>query len=257
MPSPTLSLDEAAERLGVHYQTVYRWVRAGRLPATKIDGRYAIAPADLQAVVQKKGAPVPPPPPGARRLERHGEAIEAALVHGDETEARRIVRRLVDDGASMKVVIQQVLAPPLAHIGEAWRNGEVSIFVEHRASAIVERVLGDHSPNPRGRRRGTAVVAALSGDRHSLPTLMATTALREDNWRVEHLGADLPVDVLDAFVDSHAVDLVVLSATGTDQLERALDVGADLAREGRAVVVGGGGQTLDDLQLRARESISR
>ena len=33
--SDSLSLREAAEELGVHYMTVYRYVRLGMLPATK------------------------------------------------------------------------------------------------------------------------------------------------------------------------------------------------------------------------------
>ena len=32
----TISLQEAADQLGVHYMTVYRYVRHGRLPARKV-----------------------------------------------------------------------------------------------------------------------------------------------------------------------------------------------------------------------------
>ncbi|MET0148370.1 MAG: helix-turn-helix domain-containing protein, partial [Acidimicrobiales bacterium] len=38
----SLTLQEAAERAGVHYLTVYRWVRTGRLPATKAEGTWAV-----------------------------------------------------------------------------------------------------------------------------------------------------------------------------------------------------------------------
>ena len=42
-----LTLHEAAERLGVHYMTVYRRVRLGVLPARKVDGTWWVDPADL------------------------------------------------------------------------------------------------------------------------------------------------------------------------------------------------------------------
>jgi MerR family transcriptional regulator, light-induced transcriptional regulator len=38
--SEPIELAEAADRLGVHYQTAYRWVREGRLPAVRVRGRY-------------------------------------------------------------------------------------------------------------------------------------------------------------------------------------------------------------------------
>ncbi|MDA8269090.1 MAG: helix-turn-helix domain-containing protein [Actinomycetota bacterium] len=36
--SDVIGLQQAADRLGVHYMTVYRYVRTGRLPATKVGG---------------------------------------------------------------------------------------------------------------------------------------------------------------------------------------------------------------------------
>lgn len=44
-----LTLEEAAEVLGVDYKTVYRLVRAGELPAGKVGRVYRVAPEDLQA----------------------------------------------------------------------------------------------------------------------------------------------------------------------------------------------------------------
>lgn len=43
-----LTLEEAADVLGVDYKTVYRLVRAGELPAGKVGRVYRIAPHDLQ-----------------------------------------------------------------------------------------------------------------------------------------------------------------------------------------------------------------
>jgi len=44
-----LTLDEAAEVLGVDYKTVYRLVRSGKLVAGKIGRVYRISPDDLKA----------------------------------------------------------------------------------------------------------------------------------------------------------------------------------------------------------------
>jgi excisionase family DNA binding protein len=42
-----VNLKEAARRLGVHYQTAYRWVRSGELVAVRIGSRYEISDAAI------------------------------------------------------------------------------------------------------------------------------------------------------------------------------------------------------------------
>ena len=251
-----LTLDDVAAQLGVHYQTVYRWVRAGRLAASKVHGTYVVRPDDLAAFIAARNAPAPPPAPAADRLDRQRDAMQQALLDGGETEARTIARTLVSNGTSITTLINAVLVPPLVEIGARWHAGELSIYVEHRASAIVERMLGELSPNPRGRRRGTAMVAAVTGDLHSLPTAMATAALREDNWQVEHLGADLPVDELVAFAETHDLDLAVISAT-TPKRRRLAEQAKRVLEDGPGVptLVGRPGATLAELQTAARQLV--
>ncbi|MEO6652129.1 MAG: B12-binding domain-containing protein [Ilumatobacteraceae bacterium] len=252
-PSSTgLDLQSAADELGVHYQTAYRWVRSGRLPAVRVAGRYLIDRCVLDEFTASRSQPQPTSAPSVARVQRTADRLYDELVDGDEPAVRRAVRRLVDDGAPLPGVIEQVLAPALRRIGEEWHRGELSIWVEHRASAIVERVLGDVTPNPRGRRRGTAVVTAVSGELHSLPTTMAAVALRGDQWQVHHLGADLPTDDLIRCCADHDVDLVVITVTNPE-LRADSDVAAELVRSaGWPVLVGGPGRTLTELVDEAR-----
>ena len=51
-----LGLQEAADQLGVHYMTAYRYVRTGRLPATRIGSQWWIDPRDLPSAAA--GSPV-------------------------------------------------------------------------------------------------------------------------------------------------------------------------------------------------------
>jgi len=154
-----------------------------------------------------------------------------------------------------------VISPPLRAIGQAWHDGELTIWVEHRASAIIERALGDLLPNPRGRRRGTVIVGAVSGDLHSLPTTMATVALREANWHVHHLGADMPPTELVGFCAAHdEVDVAVISLTNPDVADDAEQVAVELRTAGIPTFVGGAGKTLgqlvDDVRLAASGDVS-
>jgi excisionase family DNA binding protein/PAS domain S-box-containing protein len=46
-----VNLKEAAARLGVHYQTAYRWVRAGELGAVRVGARYEVSDAAIHQFV--------------------------------------------------------------------------------------------------------------------------------------------------------------------------------------------------------------
>ncbi len=250
-----LSLQEAATLLGVHYQTAYKLVRRGELPAVMVRGRYLVDRGELNAFRERRDRPTGPTGrPSRHRLDRGAERMFDALVSGDEATARQLADALLREGVPVASLVQEVLVPPLRRIGAEWRRGNFAIWVEHRASAIVERLLGLLHPNPRGRRRGTAVVAALSGDLHALPTSMAAAALRDDNWHVHHLGCDVPPKELRSFVQSHDVDLVVLTLTTPELASSAERLAAELQRRGTRTVVGAPGKTLQDLLAVARGS---
>ena len=252
-----IDLQTAALELGVHYQTAYRWVRSGRLAAELVDGRYMVSRGDLAEAAAARFAPKAPAPPSQRRVDRQAGTILQALLDGDEAGARAGCTKLLDDGLDPIGLIEHVISPALREIGRAWHVGEIDIWVEHRASAIVERVLGDASPNPRGRRRGTVVVAAVAGDRHGLPTTMATIALRGANWTVHQLGADTPTDTLLSFLESNDVDLVVLSNANTALAAVVAEVAAAVEATGIPVLTGSPGSTLEQLVADAADVTSR
>jgi MerR family transcriptional regulator, light-induced transcriptional regulator len=242
-----VGLQTAADELGVHYQTAYRWVRDGRLDAELVGGRYLVSPTDIAELDRARHTPAGPTPPRQSRLEHATDRMYDALVAGDEPAATKIIRRLANEGAPEVELIRIVLVPPLQKIGRAWHDGELTVWVEHRASAIVERLLGDLAPNPRGRRRGIIVVAALTGDRHSLPTTMAAVALRADNWYVHHLGADLPPDEIIGFCEAHAINVAVITVTNPETRATADATATRLRTAGTPAIVGGMGNDLIEL----------
>jgi excisionase family DNA binding protein len=67
----TYGLREAAELLGVHYMTVYRYIRTGRLPAHQAGSQWEISAADLKQFRRAKGHRRTGPESPAR-LERRG-----------------------------------------------------------------------------------------------------------------------------------------------------------------------------------------
>ena len=253
MVSELIDLQSAAERLGVHYQTAYKWVRSGQLPAQLVCNKYAIDLAELDAFAQQRLQPAPPTVRKPRKGFGHlSQNLTESLIAGDESLANKAIARLTADGVSLTVIIQEVVAPALTEIGTAWYEGRLTIWQEHRASGIIERILAEHYPNPRGRRRGTAVVAAVEGELHALPASMAAAALREDNWHVHLLGANLPMAELLDFCDRESPDLAVLTVTNPELQNQALLAAAQVEGCGVRIIVGHPGGSLLELQELAK-----
>ena len=49
-----MQLRDAAEMLGVHYQTAYAWVREGVLPARKTGRGYEVSEGDVSALAARR-----------------------------------------------------------------------------------------------------------------------------------------------------------------------------------------------------------
>lgn len=207
-----LELAEAARELGVHYQTAYRWVREGALRAVKVGKSYRVQRRDLDRFVQRRDSGSAPRRLQVRDWGHQVDRLHAALARGDERSAGEQVERLSRGGVSPVELCDELFAPVLRRIGDAWASGDGSVADEHRASAICERLLA-RLPTRRTRVRGTAVVSTPAGDHHALPALMASVALRYDGWRVHHLASDVPVEDLAAFLERERPDLLVLSST--------------------------------------------
>lgn len=71
-----MNLKQAAARLGVHYQTAYKWVRSGELSALRIGGRYEVSDAAITRFLANHRAELDQPSP--RVEERRSSATSAS-----------------------------------------------------------------------------------------------------------------------------------------------------------------------------------
>jgi excisionase family DNA binding protein len=249
-----MQLREAADVLGVHYQTAYGWVRQGTLPARKTPHGYTVSETDVTALAEHRALGAAPRPQiQVRDWTAQTDRLYAAIVAGDEAGARQVFARLAR-GVPLTDLCERVIGPALHRIGADWAAGDVAIGTEHRASAICERLIAARVQQPQGRPRGIAVTTTPPGERHGLPALMATVCLREDRWLVHHLACDLPVaEVTQLALDTRA-RLVVLSAATTESARRARRAAKEIrtAAPGLRVLAGRPGDTLSQLRELAR-----
>lgn len=199
-----ISLHDVAEELGVHYMTVYRYVRQGLLPASKRGRTWYVTSKDVEEFRASRIAIVDEPSPTGRRSAPWDKRLESRLVEGDERGALEVLESALRAGNDVAFVYLDVLAPALASIGERWAAGELGIHVEHRASGIAFRLIGQIGSRfkHRGVSKGAVVMGAPAGEEHALVISMVADLVRHEGWEVHDLGANMPADAF-----AHAVEV--------------------------------------------------
>ncbi|MEM9033560.1 MAG: B12-binding domain-containing protein [Actinomycetota bacterium] len=203
MATEELSIDAAAELLGVHYMTAYRYVRTGVLEGRKQGAKWIIDPASVRELQDRSSTTKRGRPAGPTTRAAHRDRLIACLVKGDDVGGWQTIEATMAAGATPEQVYLDVLAPAMAEIGARWEQGTASVADEHRATAVAYRLLGllGARHRRRGRRRGAVVIGAVHGDHHALATAILADLWRGRGYEVIDLGAHTPVD---AFVSTAA-----------------------------------------------------
>ena len=109
---PDLTLQEAADLLGVHYMTAYRYVRTGRLPGRRVGAHWHVRHADLDTVAATA-------PAGRNAVTRrvpkkdYVRRLASQLVQGDEAEAWRLLQAALGSAYSPEDLYFDVLGPAM------------------------------------------------------------------------------------------------------------------------------------------------
>ena len=247
-----LNIAAVARRTGVAADTLRKWERRYAIlrPKRTSGGQRRYDDADIARVEWLRD-----------RLEegyRIGEA--AALLVGtvggasstDEL-TRQLVEaaRAVDSGRvsslveqaftvfPVDVAVEQVAAPALRSVGDAWTTGLAAVGEEHLLSHAVRSRLQRLLADRRAGVRGTAVLACAPGESHELGLLALAVLLQADGWLVAYVGADAPVAATASVAARVGADVVCLSASTAATARRLRDDLGDAPFGARRVVLGG------------------
>jgi methanogenic corrinoid protein MtbC1 len=199
-----VTLQQAADELGVHYMTAYRYVRLGHLDADKVAGVWRVAPSALEAFRSSRRSTSTratasrsasrSAPRSAPRSAQWSDRLRSRLVAGDAAGAWGVIESALSGGMDVRDVYLDLITPAMRAIGDQWECGEIDVSVEHRASGIASRLVGRLGPRcvRRGRSRGTVVLGCVAGERHGLGVAVLADLLRIEGWAVSDLGADTP-----------------------------------------------------------------
>jgi MerR family transcriptional regulator, light-induced transcriptional regulator len=168
--------------------------------------------------------------------------LVAALVGGDEDRALAIARDTLRAVRSRTAVFADLIQPAQYEIGELWYSGSIGVAVEHRATAIVEKIVASLEPTPSSRpvpSGASCVLAAVGDEQHVVGLRLLQLALEDDGWSVEQLGGRTPVEELVAYVARRRPAFVGLSASYLPSM-RAIRQSVERMKGRRVSVLVGG-----------------
>ena len=182
-----ITLHEAADRLGVHYMTAYRYVRLGILPAQK-----SAALAGRSRRPGPAGGDARPPSrrrrgdgAGPTHAAMGGPTAAAAAGAATSTAAGRSSRRRWRPASSPRR-LRRYPGPALHAIGDVWRWATSASSRSTSRAASPPPSIG--RLGPRFRRRGRTARdhhrRDAAGERHGLGVAMLADILRGDGFAV-------------------------------------------------------------------------
>ncbi|QRN82902.1 MerR family transcriptional regulator [Chloroflexota bacterium] len=143
---------------------------------------------------------------------RYAEMLYEAFAAHDEIRVRKILNS-VQIMFDLETTLFEIFQPCLYHIGDAWFHGEIRIATEHFASSYIEGVLMNLlQAFPIDISAPTILVGCAPEEFHEIAPLMLSVLLRREGYRVEFLGADLPIEDLVLYAEDTNADMVILSA---------------------------------------------
>jgi excisionase family DNA binding protein len=246
-----MNLKQVAALLSVHYMTVYRYVRQGRLPAERSGTEWRVSRSALESFRAGPAhvATAGEDSTGART--RWDSRLELCLLAGDETAAWSVIEHALAAGHSPTDCYVEVIASALSSIGDRWAGEELEIADQYLASAVAIRIvsrLGARFRRP-GRSRGTVVFGAPPGELHSLPIAIVSDLVRLRGFDVLELGANVPASAFaSAAARTPRLVCVGIGVTQPEHLRAVQDVVDEVREADREIPIIVGGLAVSEFE---------
>jgi DNA-binding transcriptional MerR regulator len=252
--SGALRIGEFARRVGISPELLRAWERRyGLLHPIRSPGGFRLyTTADAERVARMRHGlesglsaaeaariAVEDSRPAVGLLEDVTSRLLLAIRGYDEAGAQAVLDESLA-AFGLERVLQEVVLPALAQVGDDWEQGTLDVAQEHFASNVIRgRLLA--LARLWGRGGGPlALLACAPGERHDISLLAFGLVLRSHGWRILFLGADTPVSTLTEAVAATEPALVVVTSFDAGLLEREVRPLRRLAAAARLILSGPG-----------------
>jgi excisionase family DNA binding protein len=237
----SLNLKQVAAELGVHYMTAYRYVRQGRLSGHRLGTEWRV---EREAVERFRASGAPAVDLGG---EHWTDRLVEVLLAGDEPGAWALIEGALAAGRDPAFCYLDMIGAAIAVVDARFVAGELTAADLPLATAVATRVaarLGARFRRP-GRSRGSVVLGAPRGERHSLPIAIVADLVRIEGFDVLELGAEVePAAFAAAATRATRLVAIGLGVTSVDHLDAARECIAAIRAVAPATPIVIGGQAV-------------
>jgi len=136
--------------------------------------------------------------------------LQLVKSHDSEALQRQFYREMAKRGLAR--FVQDIVAPLISRIGEAWSRNELGIFEEHLFSQHMEKMFRSVLSNISQQQGSPRVLlTTLSGEEHTLGLLMVEAIMVVEDVYPILLGPQTPIDEIVRAAQLKQVDAVCLS----------------------------------------------
>ena len=152
-----------------------------------------------------------------------------ALLAGERSECRDIVRQLLDADIEIKTLYRHLFQRSMYQVGELWENNRITVAKEHLATSITESLLNLTYPALFATERigKKAVISCSANEYHQIGGKMVADILELNGWDCHFLGANTPPEEMVKHIQEISPDFVGLSLSilsNIENLKRGIEV---------------------------------
>jgi MerR family transcriptional regulator, light-induced transcriptional regulator len=271
------STKDLAKMWDVSESTIKRWADAGLLKCQKTVGGHRKFDIDEVSRFQNRSGLVASQRRGLKEDGDVSDDLETILaapdfsrlvqlykeksLAGQERAVATLVTQAFLHDMSMPTICEKIIKPAMWEIGELWREGKAEVFEEHLATFATIQALTELQalvPKKQPQDR-LALVGCSEGEFHHIATVMVRYLLEAEGWKVISLGTHTPLFSFGDAINRFKPELVCISATIVDNLERvARDFNAlhrTASKHRTRVVVGGMALESEAMRTRLRGAL--
>lgn len=194
-----------------------------------------------RAVVEAPAPPTAPRDDATTAPSPTGSQLVDAAARYDRAGVERALDEMFGRG-SFEAVIDDLVLPGAAALGQAWADGRIDVAAEHLASGAVGRRLSALFDGGGLPGSGPQVLVGLPPEsRHELGALAFAVALRRLGVDVLFLGSDVPIDSWVAAAETSTARAAVIGVVTDRDVPAATEVAAALRAARPALVLATGG----------------
>jgi len=152
------------------------------------------------------------------------------LLTNNWKQCRSCFELWLESEPDLRCLYEDLVRRSLYQVGELWEQGKISVATEHLATAISESMLNLTYPRlfshvPSGK---SALVTCAFNEHHQIGGKMVADMFELHGWRGYFLGANTPLDKVEAFIVEKRPNVLAFSLATIMNLDPLLRAAAEI-----------------------------